>query len=116
MTSRVFGNSPSPVIAYYSLCKTVEHADPDVEGFVHHNFYVDDGLISPSNVADAISLMKRTHSTMKHEGQIRLHEITSNKPTVMEASDVNNHGEQLNEIDRDDTIHRSLGLGWCFEK
>lgn len=61
MTSRVFGNSPLPAIAYYSLCKTVEHADPDVKVFEHHNVYVDDGFISPSNVADAISLMQRTH-------------------------------------------------------
>ena len=115
MTSHVFGNSPSPAIASYSLCKTVEHADPDVKDFVHHNFYVEDGLIPLPNVADAISLMKRTYSTMKHEGQIRLHKIIFNKPAVMEALDVNDHGEQLKEIDRDDTFHRSLGLRWSLK-
>ena len=55
MTSHVFGNSPSPAITSYSFCKTVEHADPHLKVFVHHNFYVEDGLISLPNVADAIS-------------------------------------------------------------
>lgn len=112
MTSHVFGNSPSPAIASYGLLKTVEHADRDVKNFVQHNFYVDDGLISLPNESDAISLMKRTQSTMKQEGQIRLHKITSNKQAVMDAFDVSDHGEQLKEIDSDDMIHRSLGLCW----
>lgn len=112
MTSHVFGNSPSPAIASYGLLKTVEHADLDVKDFVHHNFYVDGGLTSLPNESDAISLMKRTQSTMKQEGQIRLHKITSNKQAVMEAFDVSDHGEQLKEIDSDDMIHRSLGLCW----
>ena len=49
---------------------------------------------------------------MKHENQIRLHKITSNKPVIMESFDVNEHGELLKEIDRDNIIHRSLGLFW----
>nr|XP_034311384.1 uncharacterized protein LOC117684234 [Crassostrea gigas] len=112
MTSHVFGNSPPPAIASYGLLKTVEHADRDVKNFVQHNFYVDDGLISMPNESDAISLMKRTQSTMKQEGQIRLHKITSNKQAVMDAFDVSDHGEQLKEIDNGDMIHRSLGLCW----
>ncbi|XP_056009395.1 uncharacterized protein LOC130051467 [Ostrea edulis] len=115
MTSHVFGNSPSPAIASYGLFKTVEHADPNVKDFVIHNFYVDDGLISLSNESDAISLMKRTQSTMKNEGQIRLHKITSSKLAVMEVFDVSDHGELLREINSDDTIHRSLGLCWSLE-
>lgn len=83
-----------------------------MKNFVQHNFYVDDGLISLPNESDAISLMKRTQSTMKQEGQIRLHKITSNKQAVMDAFDVSDHGEQLKEIDSDDMIHRSLGLCW----
>ena len=55
MTSHVFGNSPSPAIAFHSFCKTVKHAGPDVKDFVHHNFYVEDGLISLPNFIDAIS-------------------------------------------------------------
>lgn len=64
MTSHVFGNSPSSAIVSFGLLKTFEHADPDVKDFVHHNFYVDDGLISLPNEPDAISLMK---STVNHE-------------------------------------------------
>ena len=115
MTSHVFGNSPSPAIASYGLFKTVENADPDVKDFVIHNFYVDDGLISLPNASDAISLMKRTQSTMNCEGHIRLHKIVSNKQAVMEAFDISDRGEQLKEIDSDDTIHRSLGLSWSLK-
>ena len=78
-----------------------ENADPDVKDFVTHNFYVDDGLISLPNTSDAISLMKRTQSTMKCEGHIRLHKIVSNKQAVMEAFDISDRGEELNEIDID---------------
>ncbi|XP_056009145.1 uncharacterized protein LOC125668071 [Ostrea edulis] len=59
--------------------------------------------------------MKRTQSTMKSEGQIRLHKITSNKLAVMEAFDVSDHGELLRDIESDDTIHRSLGLCWSLK-
>ncbi|XP_062585397.1 uncharacterized protein LOC134247072 [Saccostrea cucullata] len=114
MTAHVFGNSPSPAIATYGLRKTVENADLDVKDFVNRNFYVDDGLISLPSETDAISLMKRTQSTMQSEGKLRLHKITSNKRTVMDAFDPSDHGENLKEIDSDDTVHRSLGLCWSL--
>jgi hypothetical protein len=75
MTSHVFGNSPSSAVASYGLLKTVENAGSDVKYFVHHNFYVNDGLVSLPSESDAIDLMKRTQHVLKTEGQIRLHKI-----------------------------------------
>jgi len=44
MAIHVLGNTPSPAVSTYGLCKTVEHSDADVKDFVDNNFYVDDGL------------------------------------------------------------------------
>ncbi|XDV26575.1 hypothetical protein PO909_030232 [Leuciscus waleckii] len=48
MNVHVFGNSPSPAVAIHGLHKSVQgnefHIDPDVQHFVLHDFYVDDGL------------------------------------------------------------------------
>ena len=76
MKARVFGNSPSPAIATFGLRKTVELADLDVKYLINRNFYLDDGIISLPSESEAISLMKRTHTILKTEGQLRLHKIT----------------------------------------
>ena len=112
MKAHVFGNSPSPAIATFGLRKTVEFADLDVKDFVNRNFYVDDGIISLPSESEAISLMKRTLSILKTEGQLRLHKITSNKTALMKAFEPCDLGENLKEIDSDETVHRSLGLCW----
>jgi hypothetical protein len=106
MTSHVFGNSPSPAVASYGLLKTVENAGSGVKGFVHYNFYVDDGLVPLPSESDAIDLMKRTQHVLK-TGQIKLHKITSNK-----MFDVKDRGENVKEIDNDHLVHQSLGLCW----
>ena len=56
-----------------------------------------------------ISIMK---SILKTEDQLRIHKITSNKTAVMEAFEPCDLGENLKEIDSDETVHRSLGLCW----
>ncbi|XP_062593375.1 uncharacterized protein LOC134254852 [Saccostrea cucullata] len=114
VAAHVFGNSPSPAIATYGLRKTVENADLDVKDSVNRNFNVDDRLISLPSETDAISLMKRTQSTIQIEGKLRFHKITSNKRNVMDAFDPSDHGENLKEIDSDDTVHGSLGLCWSL--
>ena len=52
MTVHVFGNSPSPAVATYSLRRSAEHGEEehgaDAKEFVFRNFYVDDGLTSVS--------------------------------------------------------------------
>ena len=91
------------------LEKTVELADLDVKDLVNRNFCVDDGIISLPSESEAI-LMKRTQSILKAEGQLRLHKTTSNKTAVMKAFEPCELGENLKEIDSDETIHRSLRL------
>ena len=113
MRAPVFGYSPSPAIATFAtfgLRNTVKFSDLDVKDSVNRNFYVDDGIISPPSEYEAIRLIKRTQSILKTESQLRLHKINSNKTAVIEAFEPCDLGENLKEIDWDETVHRSLGL------
>ncbi len=64
MTVHVFGNSPSPAVAIFGIRRAAEFGEEEygrqAKQFVHRNFYVDDGLISVSSAAEAISLLKNT--------------------------------------------------------
>ena len=56
--------------------------------------------------------MKSTQSILKTEDQLRIHKIISNKTAVMEAFEPCDLGENLKEIDSDESVHRCLGLCW----
>lgn len=73
MTVHVFGNSPSPSVATFGLRQSVSTADPEVQHFVSRNFYVDDGLMSFSDIPQAVDLIKRTQEALYEGGRLRLH-------------------------------------------
>ncbi|KAK3086675.1 hypothetical protein FSP39_021786 [Pinctada imbricata] len=115
MKRHVFGNSPSPAVANFGMCKTVEEAALDVRQFVEENFYVDDGLTSVDTSEEAISLLQRTQSTLKDYANIRLHKIVSNDINVLNAfpiddlaKDITTYNLELNET----PPQRSLGVSW----
>ena len=115
MTVHVFGNSPSPAVATYGLRKSVEDASPDVKDFVTHDFYVDDGLTSCANSADAADLMKRSQQALKEGGNLRLHKIASNSTDVLDNFPPDDLAKELKGLDLSvDTLpsQRSLGLTW----
>ena len=93
MRALVFGNSPFPVVATFGLRNIVELADLDVKDLVNSNFYVDDGIISLPSGSVSISLVKRTQSILKTEGQLRLHKVTTNKTAVMKVFEPCDLGE-----------------------
>ena len=122
MKVHVFGNSPSPSVAIYGLHQSVLEselcADPDVRHFVTRNFYVDDGLTSVPTVDAAISLLKRTQTTLA-KSNLRLHKIAANNKEVMEAFPPNDRATGLKDIDFDAEslpAQRSLGLNWDLQK
>ncbi|XP_050024404.1 uncharacterized protein [Dermacentor andersoni] len=88
MKVHVFGNSPSPAVATYGLRRTAREGEKefgsDVRQFIETDFYVDDGLKSLYNDKDAISLIRRTQQ-MLAASNLKLHNIASNCPTVLEA-------------------------------
>ncbi|XP_036003031.1 uncharacterized protein LOC118566091 isoform X1 [Fundulus heteroclitus] len=125
MNIHVFGNSPSPAVAIHGLHKSVQgnefHVDPDVQHFVLHDFYVDDGLKSLPTVQAAISLLKRTQDVLS-KSNLRLHKIAANNNEVMDAFPSSDHASDLKDLDLDADelpLQRSLGLDWnlktdCF--
>ncbi|XP_060073922.1 uncharacterized protein LOC132553679 [Ylistrum balloti] len=119
MTCHVFGNFPPPAVAILGLRKAVEETDSDVKEFVTRIFYVDDALTSTPNSATAISVIKRTQDSLRNNGNIRLHKISSNKREVLEAFRVNDLSGDIGDLDlQDDSapFQRSLGLYWKLSR
>ncbi|XP_059390225.1 uncharacterized protein LOC132123550 [Carassius carassius] len=121
MTVHVFGNSPSPAVAIFGMRQAAEFGEDEhgreAKHFVHKNFYVDDGLISVSSAAEAISLLKNTKN-MLAESNIKLHKISSNSHQVMEAFPPSERANDLKDLDLSVDplpLQRSLGLSWNLE-
>ncbi|XP_062581093.1 uncharacterized protein LOC134242906 [Saccostrea cucullata] len=118
MTVHVFGNSPSPSVATFGLRKSVSSADLDIQHFVSHNFYVDDGLMSFSTVSEAVDLLKRTQDALYDGGRLRLHKITSNSVEILQHFQQEDLSKDLIGLDiMQDNLpeQRSLGIAWNIE-
>ncbi|XP_033759513.1 uncharacterized protein LOC117341759 [Pecten maximus] len=119
MKAHVFGNSPSPTVAMFSLCKSAEGADDDVKDFVEHDFYVDDAILSRPTADEAIDLIKRTQKVLRDNGNIRLHKITSNSAEVMNSFPEEDRCQGLKSLDLEEDvlpIQHSLGMSWDLNK
>ena len=85
MKVNVFGNTSSPAVATSCLRKTVDVGEQefrsDAKDFVYNNFYIDEGLKSVANPAEAIDLLTRTRA-MLATANLRLHKIASSHPEV----------------------------------
>lgn len=118
MRVHVFGNSPSPTVATYGLHRSVIDADSDVQDFVFHNFYVDDGLVSCESEDQAVSLMKRTQRALMDGGKLRLHKIASNSKSALKQFDQNDLAKDLKSMDLGSDVlptQRTLGVVWDIE-
>ncbi|XP_073492566.1 uncharacterized protein [Aquarana catesbeiana] len=114
MKVHVFGNSPSPAVAIYGLKLSAQEGEKDVTQFIERDFYVDDGPKSLSSPEAAISLLKRTQSTLA-SSNLRLHKIASNSKVVMEAFPSQDYASDFKDLDlATDSLpmQRSLGLNW----
>lgn len=121
MNVHVFGNSSSPAVATYGLRKTAtegrDEFGTDVEDFVIHNFYVDDGLTSFPTNQEAASLIKRTQKALQQVGKMRLHKIASNSKEVLNAFSKADLTADLHDVDLSENTdlaptQRSLGVSW----
>ncbi|MEL6844726.1 MAG: hypothetical protein AAFP02_16065, partial [Bacteroidota bacterium] len=115
MCVHVFGNTPSPAVATYGLRKSVENADPDVMEFVCRNFYVDDGLMSFSDVETAKTVLRKTQEALKEGGNLRLHKFASNKKATLTDFPEDDLAKGLKFIDLDAgmaPLQTSLGMVW----
>ncbi|XP_056022195.1 uncharacterized protein LOC130055048 [Ostrea edulis] len=115
MTRHVFGNSPSPAVATFGLRKCVSTADEDVKSFVLNNFYVDDALMSVDTCEEAISILSRTQTILKEEGNIRLHKVSSNSLSVIKSFPTEDLAKEVIDFNLDlseASLHSSLGVSW----
>ena len=81
---------------------------------MHNNFYVDDGLKSVTDSAEAIDLLSRTQA-MLAACNLRLHKIVSNDSNVTQAFPREDRASDLRDLDfSQDTIpmQRTLGVLW----
>ena len=83
-----FGNTGSPAVATFGLRFTtrqdIAQNKPEASRFILHNFYVDDGMASTDEPAEAIKILKDAREILgKHH--IRLHKLVSSSQEVVEA-------------------------------
>lgn len=121
MKVHVFGNSPSPAVAIYSLRKAALHGEEehgmDAKQFIMRNFLVDGGLASFSTDEEAISVLERTKD-MLAESSIRLHKIASNSRAVVYAFPPEERAANLTDLELTSDplpLQRSLGLVWNLQ-
>ncbi|XP_060079797.1 uncharacterized protein LOC132559197 [Ylistrum balloti] len=116
MCVHMFGNSSSPCIATLGLRKSAcDHIDSsacdEVCCFVKESFYVDDGLTSVSDEGHAVQLLRDTQARLRQNGNIHLHEFSSNSVDVLKQF-LKEDTSEICDMDFDDIVHRSLGLRW----
>lgn len=106
-----------PRVATFGLRKVATEAEPDfgqdVCGFVERNFYVDDGLTSLLTPEAATDMIRRTQEALMTHGNLRLHKIASNKPSVMLSLSSADLAKDLVDLDFEHEelpAQRSLGL------
>ncbi|KAJ8359027.1 hypothetical protein SKAU_G00155520 [Synaphobranchus kaupii] len=118
MRVHFFGNSPSPVVAIYSLRRAAKEAEADygsdAKRFIDREFYVDDALKSFDTEEEAIGVLRRAQK-MLAASNLRLHRIASNQPAVNEAFSPEDRSKDIEDLDifvDNLPIQRSLGLSW----
>jgi hypothetical protein len=90
MTGVVFGDSPSPCQAIYTLWRTVEeYGDPTTLDMVKNSFYMDDFLTSFQSAERAEAVKNNLCSVLKN-GNFNLTKWRSN---VLDIMDGEIHGE-----------------------
>ena len=118
MKVHLFGATSSPFCANYGLKKLAidnqNEFGKEATHFLLNDFYVDDGLTSCKNVAEAIQLIETTRQICE-KANIRLHKLVNNHPEVLqsipesERSETEKRNINLEEV----TIERALGIQWC---
>ena len=118
MKVHVFGNTSSPAVVAFCLRKTADVGEQefgsDAKDFVYNNFYVDDGLKSVANPAEAIDLLTRA-TAMLATANLRLHKVASSHPEVTHAFPREDQASELRDLDFSlDTVpvQRALGVQW----
>jgi len=115
-TVHVFGLKSSPSIATHGLryCATTEVARsfPEACEFIVKNMYVDDGLGSSDNVANAVKTLHDVREILS-KFHIRFHKIASNSSEVLQCFPSSECVSQNDNVElTKQTPLKALGLNW----
>ena len=118
MAVHIFGASSSPSVTNFALKHTADRAKerygPEVANTIHQNFYVDDCLMSVSNVNDAIQLISNLRKACK-DGGFRLTKFTANSQEVLSSLPREECSKEVQavELNNDQNLtERALGIKW----
>ncbi|XP_071482161.1 uncharacterized protein [Diadema antillarum] len=121
MKVHLFGAGSSPGCANFGLRRLAtdltQEFGEDVKNFIHHDFYVDDGLQSMLTAQEVIQLITKT-KLLCEKGGLHLHKFVSNNREVLNAVPEEDRAKNVREINlqHDDLpIERALGVQWCVE-
>ena len=121
MTSQIFGAASSGYNATLGLRACADDGigqfDADVIRSVHRNFYVDDYLMSVSDVPTAKSYIDQLQRLLA-AGGFRLHKWMSSERDVLEAIVPSERAGTVKEITDETTLpcERALGVTWNVER
>ena len=121
MTSQIFGAASSGFNATLGLRACADDGigkfDADVIRSVHRNYYVDDYLMSVSDVPTVKSYVDQLQRLLA-AGGFRLHKWMSTERDVLEAIEPSERAGTVKEITDDTTLpcERALGVTWNVER
>ena len=121
MKVHLFGAASSPACCNFGLkhlaSMHTESCSTKVTEFLQHDFYVDDGLTSVPDSAEALQLIDGSTKVLECGG-ICLHKFLSNSKEVMKALPDEDKALKARDLDlRRDAlpVERALGMAWDVE-
>ena len=80
-----------------------------------NNFYVDDALLSVDSAEEAVNILSRTQTTLREQGNIRLHKVSSNNIDVIKHFPSEDLAKEVTGVELNLSqapLQRSLGVSW----
>jgi hypothetical protein len=114
MKVHLFGATSSPGVATYGLRKLAAnnaHISEDAAAFIQSDFYVDDGVTSVGDAAEAKKLIEDAREICS-QGNVRLHKFLSNNREVLDSIP---ESERCAKPDESLPVQRTLGMEWDAE-
>ena len=115
MLVHIFGTASSPSCANFSLRQTAvefgHQHKPSIAEIVHHNFYVDDCLVSFPSVEEAITARKELKELLARRG-FNLTKWNSNNTKVLDAIPYAERSKKAQHLLDGSSNDRVLGVQW----
>ena len=115
MLTHIFGATSSPSCANFPLRQTAiefgQLYNPSIAEIVHHNFYVDDCLVSFSSVKETIAAQRELKELLARRG-LNLTKWTSNDAEVLDSIPSAERSKKAQHLLEGSSNDRVLGVQW----